>query len=417
MGSDENRPPEGRAWRIGVVVVVILLALILGTGGRWEKLMTEVQRFRLPSSESPSTSVAQEEPAAVGEEPAVADDVAAEDQPAAVQGPSFDVVRVSPDGQALIAGRGHPGDRLRVIMDGKDIGETEVGGDGSFAVFVTLDASDVARELWLLAEGGGGDAIQSADTVIIAPRPAEVSAAESPAMEPTDAEPATAEEQVDVAAIDTAEAVPAMTDTATTADAPAEGLPAPVADVPVPTEERAPEVLVSSADGVGVANLPPLADGMQISLDSIDYGATGDVVLRGRSVPGGSVRVVLDGQTLSDIASDDEGVWKTDLSGLDPGTYDLRLERLDAEGATTGAVSLPFHREEPGDIAKALNGAAARVITVQPGATLWAIARDRYGDGIRYVQVFEANRDLIRNPDLIYPGQVFGLPDVEDEAE
>ncbi|MEL6702574.1 MAG: LysM peptidoglycan-binding domain-containing protein, partial [Pseudomonadota bacterium] len=51
------------------------------------------------------------------------------------------------------------------------------------------------------------------------------------------------------------------------------------------------------------------------------------------------------------------------------------------------------------------------VMTVQPGATLWAIARDRYGSGAQFVKVFEANRDRIANPDLIYPGQVFDLPE------
>lgn len=50
--------------------------------------------------------------------------------------------------------------------------------------------------------------------------------------------------------------------------------------------------------------------------------------------------------------------------------------------------------------------------TVQPGNTLWAIARERYGEGILYMQVFEANRDRIRDADLIYPGQVFVLPDL-----
>ena len=52
-----------------------------------------------------------------------------------------------------------------------------------------------------------------------------------------------------------------------------------------------------------------------------------------------------------------------------------------------------------------------RAITVQTGATLWAIARERYGEGILYVRVFEANRESIRDPDLIFPGQVFRLPD------
>ncbi len=52
----------------------------------------------------------------------------------------------------------------------------------------------------------------------------------------------------------------------------------------------------------------------------------------------------------------------------------------------------------------------AQVITVQPGFTLWGIASKSYGDGILYVRVYEANKDQIRNPDLIYPGQVFTVP-------
>ena len=49
-------------------------------------------------------------------------------------------------------------------------------------------------------------------------------------------------------------------------------------------------------------------------------------------------------------------------------------------------------------------------VTVQPGFTLWRIAREQFGDGVMYVQVFEANKDKIRDPDLIYPGQVFTIP-------
>jgi nucleoid-associated protein YgaU len=50
-------------------------------------------------------------------------------------------------------------------------------------------------------------------------------------------------------------------------------------------------------------------------------------------------------------------------------------------------------------------------VTVQTGDTLWAISRERYGDGVLFVRVFEANRDSIRDPNLIYPGQVFSLPE------
>ena len=48
---------------------------------------------------------------------------------------------------------------------------------------------------------------------------------------------------------------------------------------------------------------------------------------------------------------------------------------------------------------------------MQPGFSLWRIARENYGDGFLYVKVFEANKDQIRDPDLIYPGQIFTLPD------
>ena len=49
---------------------------------------------------------------------------------------------------------------------------------------------------------------------------------------------------------------------------------------------------------------------------------------------------------------------------------------------------------------------------VQPGNSLWRLARRSYGEGLRYTDIYEANKDQIRNPDLIYPGQVFVLPKV-----
>jgi nucleoid-associated protein YgaU len=49
-------------------------------------------------------------------------------------------------------------------------------------------------------------------------------------------------------------------------------------------------------------------------------------------------------------------------------------------------------------------------VTVQPGHNLWTLARTHYGSGVRYTQIFTANRDQIRDPDLIYPGQIFSMP-------
>ena len=51
-----------------------------------------------------------------------------------------------------------------------------------------------------------------------------------------------------------------------------------------------------------------------------------------------------------------------------------------------------------------------RFVIVQPGNSLWRIARRTYGSGFRYTVIYRSNAEQIRDPDLIYPGQVFMLP-------
>jgi len=58
-------------------------------------------------------------------------------------------------------------------------------------------------------------------------------------------------------------------------------------------------------------------------------------------------------------------------------------------------------------------GAHPSRVIIQPGDNLWTIARHIYGRGIQYTIIYEANRDQIRDPDLIYPGQVFATPKAE----
>jgi nucleoid-associated protein YgaU len=47
---------------------------------------------------------------------------------------------------------------------------------------------------------------------------------------------------------------------------------------------------------------------------------------------------------------------------------------------------------------------------ISRGDSLWTLSRLAYGDGARYAVIFNANRDKIHNPNLIYPGQIFVLP-------
>ncbi|MDK1384898.1 LysM peptidoglycan-binding domain-containing protein [Sinorhizobium sp. 8-89] len=58
-------------------------------------------------------------------------------------------------------------------------------------------------------------------------------------------------------------------------------------------------------------------------------------------------------------------------------------------------------------------------VIIRRGDTLWQISRRVYGAGVRYTTIYLANREQIENPDLIRPGQVFGVPDEamsEDES-
>ena len=53
-------------------------------------------------------------------------------------------------------------------------------------------------------------------------------------------------------------------------------------------------------------------------------------------------------------------------------------------------------------------------VIVQAGHTLWRIARETYGNGHDYPLILDANRNIIAKPEMIFPGQLFVLPDKKD---
>jgi nucleoid-associated protein YgaU len=173
-------------------------------------------------------------------------------------------------------------------------------------------------------------------------------------------------------------------------------------------------VLKSTAEGVELLNpaAPEVMD--NVALDTISYSQGGDVQLSGRAQSDTrAVRVYLNNNAIASLDVGADGQWKGDLPNVDEGIYTLRVDEVASDGSVTSRVETPFKREDPAVLAaaSAAQTGPIKAITVQKGATLWAIARDRYGSGELYVRVFEANREAIRNADLIYPGQVFDLPD------
>jgi nucleoid-associated protein YgaU len=107
------------------------------------------------------------------------------------------------------------------------------------------------------------------------------------------------------------------------------------------------------------------------------------------------------------------------LEGVAPGVYTLRVDQVGADGDVVSRIETPFLREEIEAVAAVLadqpeqDDFVVAQRTVERGNTLWAIAREKYGEGILYVHVYEANKDQIRDPDLIYPGQIFVLPELD----
>lgn len=288
--------------------------------------------------------------------------------------PSIDTFRLAEDGQMLISGRTQPDWDTSILLDSVAIHTARPDGKGQFAEFVTLEASDAPRVL-SLSMRNGDEVIASEQEIIIAPTPRPEVVAES-----ATEEPATEQETEEVTQSQT--------------------------------------VLMSDATGVSVIQAPePSDDGpelmSEVALDAVTYSDEGTVQISGRAQGDGHVRVYLDNAPVTTAQIAEDGNWRSDLPVVDTGSYTLRIDQLDPEGNVTSRVEAPFKRE--GDIVLTEvqtedNQTQIAAVTVVEGSTLWAISRAAYGEGILYVRVFEANRDRIRDPDLIYPGQVFTIP-------
>lgn len=346
----------------------------------------------------------------------------------AAASPTIDEVRVDDAGVAVIAGRAAPGSQVDILLDGDVVASTEADDSGAFATVGTVSSDSQARVLSLRATEEGGAVGLSEEDVILAPviPPAEPAAlADVPAEVPdaiANAAPTQGGETRD--ATTAAIAPEAEEDTA----------PGAVADaVPEPATEQAEAsgsgaedaasaetdpsgsqiaVLRSTEEGVSLLQNTPAPAG-RVVLDTIGYSADGVVQLSGRASVGVvEVRAYLDNRAVARLPVGADGTWRGDVTDVAAGVYTLRVDALAADGTVTSRIETPFKREAPAALVAATDGQTGPVtaVTVQAGDTLWAIARDRYGEGPLYLRVFEANRSAIRDPDLIYPGQVFDLP-------
>ncbi len=377
--------------------------------------------------------------------------------------PRFDIVRVDADGNALIAGRAAPGSLIAFLLDGIVFAEEDADQAGNFVAITIIPLTDAPQSLSIRMSTSDDLVVHSEQTVIIAPaatsEPVVVAEAAPQASDEPSSDTSAAitispsepeEAPAQVASTEPADDPPSSDDAGAAGDAGSDLLqdpgglevaslseapegddaPSVAADATssdaldaasttensTSTASVAPSVVLADDEGVTVlqpsGGAPSVLDA--IVLDSIAYDATGDVTLSGRGTGTGFVRVYLNNAPVGTLRIEADGRWRAPLPEVDTGIYTLRIDEIDEAGNVISRVETPFKREEPSVLAAAIEAGRDKdvsVVTVQKGNTLWGISRKNYGRGILYVHVFEANRDQIQNPHLIYPGQVFTIPD------
>ncbi len=283
------------------------------------------------------------------------------DEPAAsVATPEFDLVRISRGGTGVIAGRMAAGADVELFANGVKIAEVVANEDGEWVIILDqpLEAGSVELNL--------------------------------KALDKTTQQPSEAEQVV-------------------------------VVSVPERETERFIErrqngvvAVLTPKDGEGASTVlqkPGVAAfaevGESLSVDTVDYGAGTGTVVTGRSLPRVQVRLYLDGNFVESVRADDNGRWTVSVgeAALSVGEHVIRVDQTVGDGQVQLRVEQPFNAGEPIDQTLAEGG-----VFVRPGNTLWQIARQLYGSGVRYTLIFGENSEQISDPDLIYPGQVFKLP-------
>lgn len=359
--------------------IAVFTALALGAAGTASYVALKPVNAPAPVAEisAPAPQVKVEDKVAAATEPVKqpAPAIAAEPVPAIA--PSFDTVRVETGGETVIAGRAEPGAEVSAKLNGVVIATATASADGSFIMIPAKPLPAGAGTLSLEANKAGV-AQASTTTVAVAVKP---------------------------------------------------------------QGQGESTVAVLAPDQPTKILQAPASPSNSVVLDAVDYDAAGNIVFSGRSLPGAAVRLYVDNSIAGEVKSDDGGKWSfTGTSAVTPGTHTLRADALATDGTVSSRVELPFMREQAAAVAAAAPAPAVveppkvdatpapaavaiveptpaapvekqpTKIVIQPGNNLWTISRNIYGYGRNYTVIYEANKDQIRNPRLIYPGQIITAP-------
>lgn len=371
--------------------------------------------------------------------------------------PSFDVVGIQPDGAAVIAGRSEPGAIVALLANGAVVGRGIANKDGEWSIILEnpLPPGDYDMQLQSERDGKALDSEQrlavsipeggkdrplivlntpdAPSSVLQTPEPvaAPLQVAEAPTPAPAEAPAASATPVEAPASAPAPVAAPSETATPAPAASAAEAsAAAPVAEIPAPAADAATAVAEPAAPAAPVASSTPEAPAAEmagpLTVEAVES-ENGKLYAAGTSAPGALLRVYVADQHAGDVDGNDNGSWLHESQTEVPvGSVEIRVDQVSrATGEVLARAAVTFEKAvedeivlskveepKPGEAAQA-DGEPRPTpnVVIRKGDNLWNISRRLYGTGYRYTTIYQANRDQIRNPDLIYPGQVFLTPE------
>lgn len=335
---------------IGAAVIALALAWA------WRGKLTEQAAIDRPGQGAPA-ALAPERPAPTASTPPAAAQAPSIPMPAPVTAPTFDVARIGPDGRAVIAGRATPGAKIVLLDGGREIAKGEADSRGEWVVIVQDPPLNVGQHELRVVQHIAGKAPVTSEQAVVALVP----------------------------------------------ERPAENAPAK------PREETL--VVIAPPGGAATLVQPPSPAGVpksaDLALSTLDYDDRGHVTVTGQAEPGTVVRAYINDQMVAEGVAGADGRWRlTPSVPIEPGKHKLRLDRIAKDGKPVARLELPFDRV----VVAPASSSDGRRLHVVRGDNLWNIAHAHYGTGFHYTVIFGANKDQIRDPHLIYPGQVFTLP-------
>lgn len=258
--------------------------------------------------------------------------------------PSFDVVRINPQGETVIAGRGMPRAEIVILDGGKEIGRTIADNRGEWVFVPDKPLPPGTRELTLQASNPDGSKSQTDSPVVLVVPERQNGTGQALAVKVR--------------------------------------------------PDGSIEVLQGPAAGEGAGSL---------RIEGVRYDSANHLAVTGRADAKSRIMVYLDDKLVARGRADEDGKWHVGPKlALSAGDHKIRADEVGNDGKPVHRVEITFNPS--GQMP------AEGKITVESGASLWRIARRIYGSGFEYMAIYQANKDMIRDPNLIYPGQIIEIP-------